>query len=144
MGVTWTAVHVPIEALVVSAGAAPPPMPAVNAADVLAQMMGPGGGLPLAAAAPPPDMPVSVPESLTETAEGGGIKLTGQSRAALMTKLAANAGLDVSNVPQIPLPQQPQGPAVPDAVSFEQGVLGPASPIPTQCLLLKNMFAPEE
>jgi hypothetical protein len=33
-----------------------------------------------------------------------------QSRAALMHKLAANAGLDVSNVPQIPLPQvvQPQ------------------------------------
>jgi len=25
-----------------------------------------------------------------------------------------------------------------------QGILGPASPIPTQCVLLKNMFDPAE
>ena len=30
------------------------------------------------------------------------------------------------------------------ALALEQGVLGPASPIPTQCLLLKNMFDPAE
>lgn len=30
------------------------------------------------------------------------------------------------------------------ALALEQGVLGPASPIPTQCLLLKNMFNPAE
>lgn len=35
-----------------------------------------------------------------------------QSRVALMSKLAANAGLDTSNVPQLPLPQQPQQPQV--------------------------------
>jgi RNA-binding protein 39 len=33
---------------------------------------------------------------------------------------------------------------MPAALALEQGLLGPASPIPTQCLLLKNMFAPEE
>jgi RNA-binding protein 39 len=33
---------------------------------------------------------------------------------------------------------------MPTALALEQGLLGPASPIPTQCLLLKNMFAPEE
>ncbi len=33
---------------------------------------------------------------------------------------------------------------VPSAVALEQGLLGPASPIPTQCLLLKNMFNPAE
>ncbi len=33
----------------------------------------------------------------------------------------------------------------PDAsLALEQGVLGPASPIPTPCLLLKNMFNPAE
>lgn len=30
------------------------------------------------------------------------------------------------------------------ALALEQGVLGPASPIPTVCLLLKNMFNPAE
>ena len=29
-------------------------------------------------------------------------------------------------------------------LQHEQGILGPKSPIPTQCLLLKNMFSPEE
>lgn len=30
------------------------------------------------------------------------------------------------------------------ALAMEQGILGPSSPIPTQCLLLKNMFDPKE
>ena len=29
-------------------------------------------------------------------------------------------------------------------ISMQQGVLGPASPIPTRCVLLKNMFDPHE
>ncbi len=33
---------------------------------------------------------------------------------------------------------------IPAALAMEQGMLGPASPIPTQCLLLKNMFNPAE
>lgn len=41
-----------------------------------------------------------------------------QSRVALMSKLAANAGLDTSNVPQLPLPQAPQQPQV------QAGVVG--------------------
>lgn len=127
-----------------------------------------------------------------------------------MSKLAANAGLDTSNVPQLPVPQLPtqqqvgpgaraharaslnrvpaaltccRSPAcwhavaarqgrsasscacqvgpdphawrhgfspaapplqVPSGLALEQGMLGPASPIPTQCLLLKNMFDPAE
>lgn len=62
--------------------------------------------------------PAVVPDNLDEGVEGasggvgGGLKLTGGARAALMNKLAANAGLDVSNVPQIPLPQAPQQPQV--------------------------------
>lgn len=28
-------------------------------------------------------------------------------------------------------------------LALEQGLLGPASPVPTNCLLLKNMFSPE-
>jgi RNA-binding protein 39 len=61
-----------------------------------------------------------------------------------MSKLAANAGLDTTNVPQIPLPATRPQQGVPDALALEQGLLGPASPIPTQCLLLKNMFDPAE
>ena len=30
------------------------------------------------------------------------------------------------------------------ALKLEQGILGPASPIPSPCLLLKNMFNPSE
>ena len=73
------------------------------------------------------------------------MKLTAQSRAALMSKLAANAGIDMSNVPQLPqlgLPFPAAAQGVPEALALEQGVLGPASPIPTQCILLKNMFDP--
>lgn len=29
-------------------------------------------------------------------------------------------------------------------LQHDQGVLGPKSPIPTQCVLLKNMFNPDE
>ena len=110
----------------------PPPPPAVAAAAAAA------------AAATGPE----VEEKISNEAEdGGGMKLTAQSRAALMNKLAANAGIDLSNVPQLPplAPRPPPLPTgVPDALAHQQGMLGPASPIPTPCLLLKNMFNPEE
>ncbi|KAI7845041.1 hypothetical protein COHA_001407 [Chlorella ohadii] len=158
--VAWTAVETPIEALV-SAAIAPPPLPpgvapGINPANLaalaglVASEMGivPGampGAMPGQMGAP---VVASLPESLDEGVEAaggvGGIKLTGQSRVALMSKLAANAGLDTSNVPQLPLPQAPQQPQIPAALAMEQGMLGPASPIPTQCLLLKNMFDPAE
>ncbi|KAL4527618.1 hypothetical protein Ndes2526B_g08705 [Nannochloris sp. 'desiccata'] len=87
--------------------------------------------------------------------DGGGMRLTAQHRMALMTRLAANAGIEV---PQAPLmgpggvilngKGQHGGPGGGSAsrsdLALEQGVLGPASPIPTQCLLLKNMFDPGE
>ncbi|GAB4822034.1 hypothetical protein N2152v2_009080 [Parachlorella kessleri] len=83
--------------------------------------------------------------------DGGGLKLTSQARAALMSRLATNAGLApptlptaLNPVPVVPaVPVQPQV-LVPSAVTLEQGLLGPASPIATQCLLLKNMFNPAE
>ena len=207
MVVTWTSLETPLEALAVA-----PPMPAMPALGGAGLPgLAAGGGLLAQAQAA---VPVELPENLGEGVEGasggvgGGLKLTGGARAALMSKLAATAGLDTSNVPQIPVPQahtQPLvrgagrgqrrgcllgGPAgraqqgcvagygcqqpvtgpmlcpalspwllperprcpparlpptqVPAAVQLEQGLLGPASPIPTQCVLLKNMFAPEE
>ncbi|KAL4447210.1 hypothetical protein ABPG77_007243 [Micractinium sp. CCAP 211/92] len=124
--VNWAPAEVPVEQLALAgAAAAPPPLP-------------PG--------VPPPV--TNLPESLNEGVEGGtvggGLKLTGQARTALMSKLAANAGLDTSNVPQLPVPQAAPQQQVPSGLAMEQGMLGPASPIPTQCLLLKNMFDPAE
>ncbi|KAL4443698.1 hypothetical protein ABPG75_011435 [Micractinium tetrahymenae] len=125
MEVAWAPAEVPVEQLALAGAAAPPPLP-------------PG--------VPPPV--TNLPESLNEGGEagtvGGGLKLTGQARTALMSKLAANAGLDTSNVPQLPVPQLPSQQQVPSGLAMEQGMLGPASPIPTQCLLLKNMFDPAE
>jgi hypothetical protein len=47
-----------------------------------------------------------------------------------------------------PPPMVPAGTVVmsagAQALALEQGILGPSSPIPTQCLLLKNMFDPKE
>lgn len=93
-----------------------------------------------------------------------GFKLNPQSRQALMTRLANSAGLQtVASVFPAAVPMGlPAGlpmtgalgimpglqaaalatlPKVPIGLQLEQGILGPASPIPTPCLLLKNMFA---
>ena len=81
--------------------------------------------------------------------EGEGIKLDSRSRAALMAKLAGNAGqaMVAAIDPRTGLPitaasaLAPSGPALPAAaMPTMQGRLGPASPIATECLLLKNMF----
>lgn len=88
-----------------------------------------------------------------DDATDGGLRLDGRSRMALMARLA---GQDVSAVPAAinpatglpwvgPLPGPPQVAAAPNAaLATAQGVLGPASPIPTDCLLLKNLFNPDE
>mmetsp|Transcript_26889 Transcript_26889/g.58686 ORF Transcript_26889/g.58686 Transcript_26889/m.58686 type:complete len:583 (+) Transcript_26889:130-1878(+) len=78
----------------------------------------------------------------------GGLKLDAQKRVALMQRLAAAAGLETAK-PAMPILQQPAAAAAPamqvaPSVMLEQGVLGPASPIPTQTILLKNMFDPAE
>ena len=87
-----------------------------------------------------------------------GVKLDSRSRAALMARLAGQDPLAVPDVaatfgvdPSTGLPFASAAKAAETAAmsqqqqsSFVQGVLGPASPIPTPCLLLKNMFRPEE
>jgi len=77
-----------------------------------------------------------------EADDGGGFRLSAQSRVALMNRLAANAGIEVPKMPTIG-----QGPAETkrrDDAMLDQGLLGPASPIPTLCLLLKNAFDPSQ
>lgn len=82
--------------------------------------------------------------------DGGGMKLTAQHRMALMTRLAVNAGIEMPQAPTFGGPGAGGAPfggatqQVANELALEQGVLGPASPIPTQCLLLKNMFDPAE
>ena len=93
--------------------------------------------------------------SLVLPAEQGGLKLTSNARAALMSRLAGEnvAGSGSNMVPmgqqqpgpsrQLPMPpQEPQIQWTNPNIVMEQGMLGPKSPIPTQCLLLKNMFDP--
>ena len=104
--------------------------------------------------------------------EYGGMKLSSQARAALMNRLAGQGpppgasapGSGANNVPLgtppgppgiagmgMGMPPPPGAPvAMPSAgtvivdqgMVYEQGILGPSSPIPTACLLLKNMFDP--
>lgn len=74
---------------------------------------------------------------------GGGLKLSSQARTALMNRLAGSAGMPTAPLPGPPAAAPPLAPAD-AALLLEQGVLGPPSPIPTPCLLLKNMFDPSE
>jgi RNA-binding protein 39 len=62
-----------------------------------------------------------------------------------MQRLAATAGISGPAPSQVlqPAPAAKVEAAV-SAVSWDQGFLGPASPIPTPCLLLKNMFDPAQ
>lgn len=85
----------------------------------------------------------------TDAQDGGGMRLTAQTRVELMNKLAANAGIEVPKMPDVYLNlQQLTGQVVDDRfdeeVQLTQGVLGPSSPIPTPCLLLKNAFDPDK
>lgn len=93
-----------------------------------------------------PPATTNLPERLDADADdGGGMKLTAQGRAALMSRLAAGAGMEIPSALQNVLGNAPKAHGgvhggVPESLVLEQGVLGPASPIPTPCLLLKNMF----
>lgn len=71
--------------------------------------------------------------------KGGGMKFNAAARQSLMSKLADSAGLQV---PRKVLVTEPSPKDL--SVSLQQGMLGPASPIATSCILLKNMFCPEE
>lgn len=73
----------------------------------------------------------------------GGLRLDAQKRMALMQRLAATAGISGPAPSQVLQPSAvvaPVAPQAPASVSWDQGFLGPASPIPTPCILLKNMF----
>ena len=90
------------------------------------------------------------------TGEHGGLKLNANARAAVMNRLAGGSGGSGANAAPVgfvgaqsglPGPPAASGPSIQwqnPNLQHEQGVLGPKSPIPTQCLLLKNMFAPAE
>ena len=93
--------------------------------------------------------------SIAAESSGGGMRLTADARVALMAKLgggvaAAEAAAAAAAVLQQPRQQQnasssgPQLSADALSLSLDHGLLGPASPIATRCLLLKNMFNPEE
>jgi len=89
---------------------------------------------------------------------GGGMKLSSHARAALMNRLANSAGLQTNNPYNVPgagsggaggmsssgFHSGSTGKVMPSPLSYDQGVLGPASPRPTQCLLIKNMFDASE
>mmetsp|Transcript_33646 Transcript_33646/g.95156 ORF Transcript_33646/g.95156 Transcript_33646/m.95156 type:complete len:532 (+) Transcript_33646:298-1893(+) len=106
--------------------------------------------MPEMSAAPPTGMNVS---ELDEE-DGGGLKLSAQSRAALMARLSGvstipgSAGSGANTTPLGPppaalLPTPPGPPPLSNnPLALEQGVLGPKSPIATPCVLLKNMFDP--
>lgn len=101
-----------------------------------------------------PNVPVPTPSAPTavdlDDMEGEqSFKLNAQSRAALMNRLASSAGLAPAAAAALPPPpgtsqgaMPAPGLAVEAVVLMDQGLLGPASPIPTNCLLLKNMFNP--
>ena len=76
--------------------------------------------------------------------DGGGMKLSAQSRVELMNKLAANAGIEVPKMPQSFILPNNTNNDKDDDVALLQGVLGPASPIPTTCVLVKNAFDPSQ
>ena len=90
--------------------------------------------------------------------EGGGMRMNSSARAALMNRLAGTsqpggagpqngAPQSMAMPTQLPPPPAQSGPtmsAPARALMMEQGVLGPACPRPTLCVLLKNMFDPTQ
>jgi RNA-binding protein 39 len=111
-----------------------------------------GGAAPEQAA---PDLPIASVGGGELDDEGEGFKLDSRSRVALMAKLAGNAGQAMVPTGIDPRTGMPvtaasaaaggmaAGGALPTAaLPTTQGRLGPASPIPTECILLKNMFDP--
>eukprot|EP01026_Neomeris_dumetosa_P059119 TRINITY_DN5518_c0_g1_i4.p2 TRINITY_DN5518_c0_g1~~TRINITY_DN5518_c0_g1_i4.p2 ORF type:complete len:530 (+),score=86.01 TRINITY_DN5518_c0_g1_i4:141-1592(+) len=87
-----------------------------------------------------------VPGELDEDGENGGMRLSVQAKAALMNRLANSAGMEPAiTFPSQNVVQQTNRPETSsNPLQHEQGVLGPSSPKPTPCLLLKGMFNPEE
>ncbi|KAF5835458.1 hypothetical protein DUNSADRAFT_7347 [Dunaliella salina] len=130
-----------------------PPPPGYDPAALAMGMM---GGPPPAQQPPQPQVQgQGEVDDLEEAETRSGFRLNAQSRVALMSRLANSAGLQAppslypgAAPPAAAAPTPAVAPAVPAApvlhvpphVLEDQGLLGPASPIPTPCLLLKNMF----
>jgi RNA-binding protein 23/39 len=89
------------------------------------------------------------PGELDEGDEAGGMRMNASARTALMGRMSGAAGIErPKDTAPLP-PPPPMKPAtvqvhVDAAVEVDKGVVGSASPRPTTCLLLKNMFSPEE
>ena len=112
-------------------------------------------------AAPPPALPPPPPVPLPPPPPGppppgagagraGGGRLDLDGRAALMARLGGGSGEAGGGVVVLPSAGHAAAAAAAAtaqaaaaaAAGLAQGALGPASPIPTPCLLLKNMFDP--
>ncbi|KXZ45570.1 hypothetical protein GPECTOR_53g156 [Gonium pectorale] len=134
-------------ALLTGAGALPLGVPGLavgSAAGVLPAAVAPSASAAAAATTATQGAVVTTGE-LDEDEEGGGIKMSAQSRVALMSKLAGAAGLPAPATHVMPTGVPTTAAAAAQAsmdpvVLLQQGVLGPSSPIPTPCLMLKNMF----
>ena len=94
---------------------------------------------------PPPPSDATTLTSLAAEETGGGLKLTADARATLMARLGGGVATAGAPPPPPPLPDAAshvQLGSVAAALALERGELGPASPVPTRCLLLKNLFDP--
>merc|ERR1712113_520169 len=80
--------------------------------------------------------------------DDGNLKINSQNRMLLMQKLACSAKIDFTVVSvtksyiQIPLEQELIFQSVSESLITMEGLLGTSSLIPTNCLLIKNMFNP--
>jgi RNA-binding protein 39 len=80
----------------------------------------------------------------------GGLKINAQNRIMLMQKLASSVNIDLpaTHLPAMPVQLPGQRGSTPQTwthpLKSVQGLLGPSSSTPTNCLLLKNMFDARE
>ncbi len=144
--------------VVLAAGSAPPPPPPFSMPGMPGMPGFPPGVLPPGMMLPP-GMALPGAAGAAAAAAGGageldedgdgGLRLDSRSRAALMARLsgqdAAAAPAAINPMTGMPFVPGAAGAAAALPAALQpgaQGRLGPASPIPTDCILLKNMFDP--
>jgi RNA-binding protein 23/39 len=109
-----------------------------------------GPPLRLTTVEPPVSFVTTLPYAgeLDEGDEAGGMRMSGSARTALMSRMSGAAEIAQPKTVELPPPppqKQAKPPVIVDPVlEAEKGLVGSASPKPTQCLLLKNMFNPQE
>jgi RNA-binding protein 39 len=90
------------------------------------------------------------PVDLDRVDEDGGLRINVQNRMILMQKLASSANIDLptTQMPmmqvQVPTHSNLAVPSENNPLLTSNGLLGPSSTAPTNCLLLKNMFESKE